>query len=89
MRGDRDRIYTIREQGYGVATVANLWVLLFPITIFLVYCFCTASLDSFVSNDSWGGNGSELDVKEGANNNGRQLEMKSLVDNDELSLPDI
>ena len=32
-----------------MATVANVWVVLFPVTLFIVYCFSTADFESLVS----------------------------------------
>ena len=77
-RKEGSNLYTIREQSYGLATVANVWVGAFPLTIFIVYCFINADVDSFVSLGSG-------DDKEGGDES-KNLEMTSLVDNDELAV---
>ena len=82
---------TIREQGYGLATMANIWVGLFPLTIFIVYSFCTASVDSFVnlseSLNTTMQNRSGHDLynsKDIAQQ--KKVEMKNLISNDSLAV---
>jgi hypothetical protein len=80
---DHDLAMTDRAKGYGIATVANLWVGLFPLTIYIVYCFCTSDLESFVDLRKSSAASDDLDnAKEGGRV--RNMEMKSLVENDSL-----
>lgn len=58
--GDQDLAMTVRAKGYGIATLANVWVGLFPLTMYIVYCFCTASLESFVGKSSVAENQDDL-----------------------------
>lgn len=40
-----------RDKGLGVATLADLWVLLFPLTLYIVYTFTFVQEEYEVYND--------------------------------------
>lgn len=82
---DSNLAMTVRAQGYGVATAANIWVCLFPLTMLIVYCFCTASLDSFVGKSAANDQEDDLDYDNAeGGGHARNVEMKSLVEHDQL-----
>lgn len=51
------KVATKRDHGFGLATMADLWVLLFPLSVYIMYVFSQATMEHF---ESWVPQNTEL-----------------------------